>query len=52
MIKEHISASASIGLADFDYAPFSQKGGLVKAYNVFEQELHRVLQELNEALVA
>ncbi|MBL7119342.1 MAG: DEAD/DEAH box helicase family protein [Dehalococcoidia bacterium] len=51
MIKEHIAASASIGMDDFEYAPFSQKGGIVKAYGLFEQELDRILEELNEVLV-
>ena len=52
MIKEHIAASASIGIDDFEYTPFSQKGGRVKAYDVFEQELDTILEELNEVLVA
>lgn len=52
MIKEHIAASASIGIGDFEYTPFSQKGGVVKAYDVFEKELDKILEELNEVLVA
>jgi type I restriction enzyme R subunit len=52
MIKEHIAASASIGIGDFEYTPFSQKGGVVKAYDIFEQELGKILEELNKVLVA
>jgi type I restriction enzyme R subunit len=52
MIKEHIAASASISIEDFEYTPFSQKGGVVKAYDVFEQELDKILEEMNKVLVA
>ncbi len=52
MIKEHIAASASIATDDLEYAPFSQKGGVVKANDVFEHELDRILKEMNEVLVA
>ena len=51
MIKDHIATSASISTDDLEYAPFSQKGGLVKAYDLFREELDRVLEELNEVLV-
>lgn len=52
MIKEHIATSASIGLDDFENVPFSQKGGAVKANKLFEQQLDKLLEELNEVLVA
>jgi type I restriction enzyme R subunit len=52
MIKEHIAASASIRIEDFEYTPFSQKGGVVKANDVFERELDKVLEEMNKVLVA
>lgn len=52
MIKEHIAASASIRVEDFEYTPFSQKGGVVKAYDVFEQELDKILEEMNKVLVS
>jgi len=51
MIRDHIAGSASVAIEDFDYAPFSQKGGRLKAYEVFE-EIEQVLEELNEVLVA
>lgn len=52
MIKEHIANSVSIGLGDFDLTPFSDKGGAIRAYNVFGAELNDILEELNKVLVA
>jgi type I restriction enzyme R subunit len=52
MIKEHISTSLSIGVEDFEYAPFYEKGGRVRVYQLFGQEVNKVLGELNEVLVA
>ena len=52
MIKDHIATSLSIGMDDFEYAPFYEKGGAVKAYQVFGEELNKVLEELNEVLAA
>jgi type I restriction enzyme R subunit len=52
MIKNHIATSLSITMADFDYAPFYEKGGRIKAYQYFGQELDKILEEMNEALVA
>jgi len=49
MIRDHIAASASVAVEDFDYAPFSQRGGRLKAYEVFD-EVERLLEELNEVL--
>ena len=51
MIKEHISTSVSIGVDDFESVPFYEKGGAVKANSLFEQQLDKLLEELNEALV-
>ncbi len=52
MIKDHIATSVSIGIDDFELAPFYEKGGAVKVYEVFGTELDNVLKELNEVLVA
>jgi len=51
MIKDHIATSVSIGIDDFENVPFNQRGGAMKAYNVFGQDLNRVLEELNRVLV-
>ncbi len=52
LIKEHIATTLTIETDDFDYAPFSQQGGLGKAHQVFGDGLDRILEELNEVLVA
>lgn len=52
MIKNHIATSLSIGMDDFELAPFYEKGGPVKVYQVFGDELDEILEELNEVLVA
>ena len=52
LIRDHIATSLSIEPDDFDYAPFSQRGGLGKAHTVFGDQLHHILDELNVALVA
>ncbi len=50
MIKNHIATSLSIEADDFSYAPFSQKGGIMRAYRVFGGDFNKILAELNEAL--
>jgi len=52
IIKEHIATSVSISVDDFESVPFYEKGGVVKANRLFEQQLDNLLEELNEALVA
>ena len=52
MIKEHIATSLSIDMDDFEYTPFAEKGGPVKAYQIFGEELGTILETLNEQLVA
>lgn len=52
MIRDHIAANLGIELEDFDYAPFSQEGGLGKVHQLFGEQLPRVMDELNRELVA
>jgi type I restriction enzyme R subunit len=52
MIKDHIAGNLSIGTDDFEYAPFSQKGGIGKVYQLFGDELPNILDEMNEVLAA
>ena len=52
MIKDHIAASLSITIDHFEFTPFAEKGGAVKAYGLFEGELDSILDELNKELVA
>jgi type I restriction enzyme R subunit len=51
-IRDHIAASVSIEPDDFELPPFSQWGGLGKAYKVFGPELQPILDQLNEELAA
>ena len=52
MIKDHIAGNLSIETDDFEYAPFSQEGGLGKVYQLFGEKLNDILSELNEVLAA
>ncbi len=52
LIRDHIATSLSIEPDDFDYAPFSQRGGLGKAHQLFGEQLPNLLDELNEMLAA
>ena len=52
LIRDHIATSLSIEADDFNYAPFSQRGGLGKAHQLFGPELPKLLDELNEVLAA
>jgi type I restriction enzyme, R subunit len=52
MIRDHIAANLGIELEDFDYAPFSQEGGLGKVHQLFGEQLPRLMDELNRELVA
>jgi type I restriction enzyme R subunit len=50
MIKAHITTSLNVGIDDFELSPFNQKGGAVKAYQLFGKELNKTLEELNMVL--
>lgn len=52
LIRDHIATSLSIGADDFEYVPFSQRGGLGKAHQLFGDKLNQMLDEPNLALVA
>ncbi len=52
LMKDHIASSFRIERDDFDYAQLADKGGLQKAWAVFEGQLDGLLGELNEELVA
>ncbi len=51
-IRDHIAANFQIEANDFQYVPFAQRGGLGKAYQLFGEGLGKLLDELNEKLVA
>ena len=52
MIRDHIAANLGIETDDFEYAPFSQEGGLGKVYQLFGEDLPNIIEELNESLAA
>jgi type I restriction enzyme R subunit len=52
MIKDHITTSLKIEKDDFEFIPFAEKGGQVKAQQVFGSQLDKILSELNEVLAA
>ena len=47
----NIITSASVGMNDFELSPFHEKGGAIKANRVFEQQLDKLLDEMNKELV-
>lgn len=52
MIKEHIVSSYHLDLDDLDYTPFDAHGGRGKMYQLFGNEMTKIIDELNEVLVA
>jgi type I restriction enzyme R subunit len=51
-IKQQIAQNAEMTIEDFDYTPFNQDGGLIKARHLFGKELDTILQEMNGFLIA
>jgi type I restriction enzyme R subunit len=52
MIRDHIATSLRIEMDDFDDVPFHEKGGRIKVYKLFGDEIPNILDELNGALAA
>ena len=52
LIRDHLSASLTIELAELQDPPFSQHGGLFKARELFGQDLDALLTDLTETLAA
>ncbi len=52
MIRDHIAANLGIEPEDFEYAPFSQQGGLGRVHQLFGEKLNDIIEELNESLAA
>jgi type I restriction enzyme R subunit len=50
-IADHVGTSIEITPDDLESLPFSQKGGLGRAYQLFGDRLQPMLDELNEVLV-
>ncbi len=52
MIRDHIISSFHFERDDLEMAPFDAKGGLGKMHQLFGAEMDRLINELNEELVA
>ncbi len=52
LIKDHVITSLSIELSDLDLTPFGRYGGLSAFYDAFGDEYEKILEEINEELVA
>ena len=52
LIKDRIASSLSINLADLQSPPFSDRGGLGRARQLFGYDLHSLLDDLTESLAA
>lgn len=52
MVRDHIAVSLSIEADDFEFAPFSQQGGIGRAAQLFGSDLPKLIEELNEVLAA
>ncbi len=50
MIRDQIATSLSMDMDDFAFVPFTQHGGVGKAFKLFGTELPELLDELNEVL--
>jgi type I restriction enzyme R subunit len=51
-IKDQIAHNAEMTVEDFNYTPFNQEGGLLKARELFGKELEPLISELNGYLIA
>ena len=47
-----IAQNAEMTVDDFNYIPFNQEGGLLKARELFGKDLDKLIQELNGCLIA
>jgi type I restriction enzyme R subunit len=52
LIRDHLAASLSIEPLEFQDPPFSQRGGLGKARQLFGDDLDTILSDLTEAIAA
>ena len=52
MIKDHIMTSMKITHDNFNLTPFDALGGIGKFYQVFGEDYDKIINELNEVLVA
>ena len=51
-IADHVASNLGMDMEVFELSPFNQKGGLGRVYQLFGEELPKVIEELNRELVA
>ena len=51
-IKDQIAQNTEMTVEDFNYIPFNQEGGLLKARELFGKDLEPLISELNGYLIA
>lgn len=52
MIRDHIASSHHLERDDLELAPFDAHGGLGKMWQLFGEEMDRIIDEMNEVLAA
>ena len=52
MIRDHIASSHHLERDDLDLAPFDANGGLGKMWQLFGEDMDRIIDEMNEVLAA
>lgn len=52
MIRDHVAANLQIETDDFDFGKFAQSGGIGKVWQLFGEDLNRILEKLNQTLAA
>jgi len=52
MIRDHIASSHHLERDDLDLAPFDASGGLGKMWQLFGEDMDRIIDEINEVLAA
>jgi type I restriction enzyme R subunit len=52
MIRDHVAANLAVEPGDFEYAPFSQHGGLGKVHQIFGDDLTKIIDDLSTTLAA
>ena len=52
LMRDQIATTVTVEPEDFEFAPFSQRGGLGKAHQLFGEQLTDLVHELNSTLAA
>lgn len=52
LIRDQVASSLAVRLEDFEYTPFYERGGRMRAHRLFGDELEELVSELSEVLAA